>query len=253
MLHKSSCGFFFPILLMAMLLAACATGGNNPKMSDDEVSDVYYQMGVGYMEIGKIGIALEKLEYSLQKNPDNSQAHDAIAALYESIKIYDKAKLHYKASLELSPNDPSAMNNYGAFLCRQDEYTAGMNYLKRAIEDPLNNRKWFALTNAGICVNKQGHQQKAENYLRDALQLQPDFAPALLEMLKISYRQGKYTSARAFFQRYQGAVGDSAQTLWMAYQIERALGHHQQAEQYRNQLLDKFPNSEEARKIQGAL
>jgi type IV pilus assembly protein PilF len=243
---------FLLIPLMALLLAACVTDNNTRNMSDTELSNNYYQQGVGYMDLGKIEIAREKLEYALKINSDNSKAHDALAALYESIKVYGKAKEHYQASLELSPNDPSAINNFGGFLCRQGEYAAGMRYLQQAIDYPLNNRKWYALTNAGLCENAQGHQQQAENYLREALQLQPDFSPALLEMLRINYQQGDYIPARAFFQRYQGAVGDTPETLWMAYQIERALGHSKQAQQYRQQLLSQFPSSEYARKVQGA-
>jgi len=164
--------------------------------------------------------------------------------------MYDKAEQQYRESLELSPDNPQVENNYGAFLCKHGDYTQGMAYLKKAIARPLNNRKWYALTNAGRCEKRQGNSQQAERYFRSALQLQPEYPPALLEMLKISYQNGNYASARGFLQRYQGLVKDNAEILWYGWQIERALGHQQLAESYRRQLLEKFPNSEQALKVQ---
>lgn len=235
--------------LLVIFLGACASGSSDRK-SNKEISDLYYQMGVRYLQLGKVDIALEKLEYSLEKNPDNSAAHDALAALYDSIGMSGKAAEHYQEALDLAPDNPQAENNYGAFLCKRGDYAQGMAYLKKAIARPLNNRKWFALTNAGRCEIRQGNIQQAERYFRSALQLNPDYPAALLEMLKLSYKKGNYGSARGFLQRYQSVVKDNAEILWYGWQIERALGHQSLAESYRRQLLEKFPNSEQAQKVQ---
>lgn len=85
--------------LLVIFLGACASGSSDRK-SNKEISDLYYQMGVRYLQLGKVDIALEKLEYSLEKNPDNSAAHDALAALYDSIGMSGKAAEHYQEALD---------------------------------------------------------------------------------------------------------------------------------------------------------
>ena len=124
-----------------------------------------------------------------------------------------------------------------------------MALLKRAVAMPLNNRKWIALTNTGLCYLKLGEQKQAELEFRKALQIKPSYAPALFEMQKISYQNRNYMSARAFMQRYLAVANYNAETLWVGIQTERALGNKTLTEQYRQQLLTLFPMSNQAQQV----
>ena len=236
-------------LLLFLLLAACTSNNRPGTDKSEKEADLYLQMGVRYLEIGKTDVALERLEYSLKLKPDNSATHDVLAVLYEQIENYGKARIHFEKSIELSPDNPSTINNYGRFLCIHGDYEKGMQYLSQAMSMALNKRKWYAFTNAGICEYNHGNKKSSEHYYREALQLQPAYAPALLEMIQVSYDNGKYMSSRAFIERYQGVAKHTARTLLLAMETENALGNQDEAVEYRQQLLQKFPASDEAREV----
>ena len=117
----------------------------------------------------------------------------------------------------------------------------------------MNNRSWLALTNIGVCLMRQNDGSKAEGYFRQALQANPEYAPALQEMQKISYHNQQFMSARAFLERYLAVSKHSAETLWFAFQTERALGNPQAADDYKQQLLTLFPASKEAFDVKTAI
>lgn len=239
--------------ILALVLNACSFSTTDsdakPEYSDEEKALTNLDLGLRYMELGQLETALEKLNYALDLDSSNSRIHDALGVLYERIERNNDAEEHFQKALSLKPDDASAVNNYGRFLCDRGQYEQGLVHLKQAIAMPLNTRKWFAMTNAGICEYKQGHDEQSEQYLRTALEQQPNHAPALLGMVKITYKKGEHFKTRAFLDRYVGVAGQTAETLWYAVQTERQLGNSNQAEEYRQQLLQKYPLSDEAKKL----
>ncbi len=234
-------------LFAALLLTACVSDElNKTERPDSEVAETYLQMGVGYMELGKYNVAMDRLQYALDLDDDNASTHDALAVLYQKLNNNEEAVAHFKKSLKLDPNNPSAKNNYGRFLCDNGQYEQGMVYLKESLDMPTNSRKWYALTNVGICEYKHGNQVQAEQYLREALQLFPEYAPALQQMVIVSYDKKKYTSAKAFLERFLGVTKHTPTTLYYAMLIARADGNKDKAERYKTILIEKYPLSKEA-------
>lgn len=239
-----------PLFLLTVTLIAC-TSTTEKKTTDS--ADVYLQLGVRYLSMNKLEIAKENLQQALKKDSHNAQAHNALAFLYEKLNAYDDARDHYETALNLSPEDLGIQNNFGRFLCDRGEFEKGMALLTQASSTPLNDRQWLALTNAGRCQLAMKQQQKAEDYFRQALQLNDAYAPALQEMQKLSYQKGELWPAKGFLQRYLSVASHTPQTLWIALQTERALGNQKQAAEYQKQLLETFPLSEEAKLIKSAL
>jgi type IV pilus assembly protein PilF len=96
-----------------------------------------------------------------------------------------------------------------------------------------------------------GQRDLAIQYLKQALNQNGNYAPALLEMQKSSYQLGDYRAAQDYLQRYLGQESHTPATLWIAIQTEQALGNNSLANEYRNLLLDKFPMSNEAKQVSG--
>ncbi len=229
-------------------LAVCLLGcsGNAKKK---ELADIYLQLGVRYLNLNKLESSKENLKKAVEQEPDNAQAHNALGYLYERIERHQEAKEHYQKSLDLMPDDISIQNNFGRFLCERSEFDQGTELLKQALANLLNDRAWIAMTNLGLCQLGMGNSQKAKTYFKDALQLNPSYAPALLEMQKFSYQSGDHWAAKGYLQRYLEQASHTPGTLWIAIQTEQALGNPHLAGEYRKELLDKFPSSPEAKKI----
>lgn len=238
----------FALVPLIAVLAACGSASNT---KSDNSTDIHLQLGVRYLSMNKLELARDNLLLSLKEDSDNVQAHNALAFLYEKLNQPDKAKEHYESALDLKPDDLSVKNNFGRFLCEHSESEEGMELLVETSSSPLNDRQWLALTNAGRCQLGMGQKQQAETYFRQALQLNNAYAPALSEMQKIAYQNGDFWASKGFLQRYLGVADHTAETLWFATQAERALGNKELAKEYKKLLLEKFPLSNEAKKIVG--
>lgn len=231
-----------------MPLLAC---GLVDRGQNGDSGDIHLQLGVRYLSMNKLELAKENLLLALKSNSGNAQAHNALAFLYEKLNQNDSAKQHYETALGLAPDDLGVQNNLGRFLCERGELEAGMALLAQVSSNPLNDRQWLALTNAGRCQLSLGQKQQAENYFKQALQLDNSYAPALSEMQKIAYQNGDFWAEKGYLQRYLSVASHTSETLWFAAFTERALGNRELAREYKTLLLEKFPLSKEAKKIAG--
>ncbi|MGZ8929321.1 MAG: type IV pilus biogenesis/stability protein PilW, partial [Methylobacter sp.] len=169
---------FLTLAVFAGILAACTPLGKTG-VKKKETAETHLQLGVRYMNLNKLDIAKENLLKAVEYDSGNAQAHNSLAVLYEKLKQYDDAEDEYETALSLKPDDVGAQNNYGRFLCERGETDKGLALLTKAGSDPLNERSWMALTNAGLCLLNKGDKQQAEPYLRQALELNKTYAPAL--------------------------------------------------------------------------
>jgi type IV pilus assembly protein PilF len=246
-INSLACGVF-----LALALSSCASWTENAPKEED-LASIHVQLGVRYMDLNKLEVAKENLQLALKEDPQNPQAHNAFAFLYEKLNDYDNAKEQYEKALGLTPNDWSGQNNFGRFLCDRGEYEQGMTLLAQDLSTELNDRQWLALTNAGRCQLAMKQTQQAKAYFKQALILNSAYPPALLEMQKISYQSGEYWAAKGFLQRYLSVSAHTSGTLWFGMQTERALGNVELAKEYQKLLLEKFPLSDEAKQIQPVL
>lgn len=209
-------------------------------------SDVYVQMGIQYMEQGKLDTAAADLERAIDLDSGNSEAHNALGVLYGRLKRYDDAEQHFRKALSNNPENFSARNNFGRFLCGRGRYAEGMAQFRVVIDAPLYGQPWLPLTNAGICSRSVNRNAEAEDYLRRALQRNPGFAPALLEMAQLSHASRQYLSARGFLQRYREVAPDVPASLWLTAQNEMALGDRSSVAESLMLLRTRYPDSLEA-------
>ncbi len=240
------------VAVASLLLALPACSLFDSRVDSVDAADTQLQLGVRYMSMDKLAIAKEHLERSVDLNSKNVEAHNALAFLYEKLNDEESARESYEYALKLNAEDLSVLNNLGRFLCERGEYEEGMAYLDKAVRSPLNNRQWLATTNAGRCALAQKKSTMAEAYLRQALQRQPNYAPALESMQKLSYQNGDYWAAKGFYERFSSVSRQTAEALWYAYQTERALGNQEVAERYKSQLMESFPLAEETKRIYSA-
>jgi type IV pilus assembly protein PilF len=246
---------FTILLVLAQLCQACGLlpNFNSDSMSNDEKAILYMQMGTRYLAMDKLDIAKESLDKAMRLDSGNADIHNAMGSFYERIKEYDDAEKSYRTAVRKAPDNFNIKANFGRFLCERANYKPGMELLKEAVDQPMNNHQWFAYTGLGVCYYNQNDLINAETNFRQALLMKPDFAPALLEMQKISYQNHQYLSARAFLERYLSVAQHTPETLWIAFQTERSLDNTSSAEEYADLLFKNFPASKEAVEIKSTL
>jgi type IV pilus assembly protein PilF len=237
--------------LVVCFLTACATT-DDTKSVEGNAANVYLQLGVRYLNLNKLEIAKENLQHAIRLDSKNAQAFNALAFLDEKLNKMDDARSHYQTAIALTPDDLGIKNNYGRFLCEQGEIENGMALLITTTTDGLNERPWLAMTNLGRCYMQLAKYQEAETYFTQALQLNQNYPPALLEMQKINYQQGNFSAARVYLNRYAQVSEHTPESLLIAAQIEGAAGNAGMAKHYQTLLLTKFPLSTEAKQFKTA-
>ena len=89
----------------------------------------------------------------------------------------------------------------------------------------------------------------AENYLKHALSINPNLQPALYRLALLKFDAQSYLSARAYIERYMAITKPQPAALFLAYKIESKLKATDVADEYRMQILEDFPGSQQASEL----
>lgn len=242
------------ILGAAILLAACQSTPPASKESAQEerekLASLNTQLAVEYMRDGDNELALKKLAKAVEADPNYVDAYNAYALVYAQLGETDKAEANFKRAVGIDPSNSSAQNNYGQFLCQRKRYDEGQARFLEAVKNPLYRSPEIAYSNAGTCAMQAQDPVAAEAHFRAALQIDPQLAPALLQMAQLSYDQGNQLGARGYLQRYLAVAPHNARSLWLGIRIENALGDKDAVSSYTMMLKNKFPDSQEAGLLQ---
>ncbi|MCC5870152.1 MAG: type IV pilus biogenesis/stability protein PilW [Gammaproteobacteria bacterium] len=241
------------VVLTALVLAACVSTGPDRRSdgagSSEEAARINTDLGIGYFRQGRTEMALERLERAVEQDSRYPRAYAALAVIYQQIGETDKAERAFRSALRLSGRDPDLQNSYAVFLCNEGRYREADDFFNRAARDRLYATPEVALTNAGVCMREQGKTEQAEAYFRSALERNPRFPDALMQMTSLSLQADNLMGARAFLQRYFAAAPVSAEALWMGVQVERALGDLRTAGEYASRLREDFADSAQTREL----
>lgn len=245
-------------LLAAFLISGCTSNQTRPNMEDstgdlgDErespnkgASDIYVQLAVAYLREGQMDVALKQAKKAVDIDPTSVDARNVLALVYDRLGESTQAETHFKAGIRAHPKDPYIRNAYGTMLCRQNRYDEAGVQFQAALQNPLYKTPEVALTNAGICDLARNDRVQAEVKLRRALQQNPIYAVALMEMAKLSYENGEYLSSRAYLQRYLNVASHTPATLWLGIRTETRLGDQDAVASYSLMLRNEFPDSQE--------
>ncbi len=251
------------VLIAVFGLTGCQQGVVRADMEDDTGSlgttakkgtgDVYVRLAVVYMQQGKLGVALQNIKKGVAADPNNGEAHNVMAIIYNRLGEKGLAEKHFKQSKRLQPKNPYTLNAYGGFLCSEKRFKEADAQFKSALKNPLYKTPEVALTNAGICARRAKDLDMAEAYLRRALQHNNKFSVALFNMARISHDAGDALAARDFLKRYHQVAKFTAQSLWLAIQVESKLGDKNAVASYSMQLRGSFPDSTEVKLLRDSL
>lgn len=246
----------FAAFALATMLSACVTQTTVETKVPDQAapSDVAFKAKLHterageYYRIGNYGVAIDAANQALAAVPGYAPAHNMLGIIYLQLGEDAKAKQSLEKALQLAPNDSEVLNNYGWYVCQRQNPSQAMQYFQAALRNPLYNSPERALHNAGLCARKAGDMAQAEAQLRAALQRQPGFAPALLDLSDLLYGQGRIKEAESQLARHMQIVtSPSADALLLGVRLARATGDKTSEVGYVSQLRRRFPDSPQAK------
>lgn len=235
---------------LGLALTGCvSTSVLETSPASNEAAQLNLQLGIGYIQTGRFDVAQEKLKKALEYNSTLVEAHNALAILYEETGEKTLADREYQMAVQKAPEYALARTNYGRFLCANGKANEGEGQFLLAIADPELKNADAAYAGAGTCARALEATDRAGQYFRKALEINPFSTAALFEFASLSHEQGENEQARQLLQRYHNVASYSPASLWLGISVEKALGDRQIRQEYERLLLSKFADSQEARRL----
>lgn len=210
-----------------------------------KAADTRLNLGLRYLSQGDYEKAKFNLEKALEHNPESEDVHRGFAWFYEKVNEKELAKKHYNQALKLNDKNPSLLNQYGVFLCRNKQLKESLEMFEASANIVTNNDVSGTYENAGTCNLMVGENDKAEVFFRKALNHNPEQRDSLLGMARIEFDKGRFERTRSYISRYEKVAKHNSRSLWLALRTESHLGNMDGAASYAIKLENFFPDSEE--------
>jgi type IV pilus assembly protein PilF len=180
------------VAIVAHLIAACTPANNSDSpglVKTDPAADTYVQLARTYLSRGNTMVAFENAQKAVATDPKSVEGHTIMGLILQSRGDSNNAAKHYVKAKKLAPYDPFVSNAYGTYLCSNGLYGEADREFLTASKSPLNQAPWVALTNAGLCYERNGQYAMARQRLQSALALNSKFSQAS-EALKRLHGRG---------------------------------------------------------------
>lgn len=247
--------------MLAISLAACTTTTNGPRhanwgqgqdiatasdaSSNLQRAQIRYELAMGYFEQGKNTIALDEIKQVLALLPSSIDAWNLRGLIYMRLNEPTLAEESFRRSQSLDKANAIAANSLGLLLCSKQAYTEAYKQFRTAIAvGGLEVSR--AYMNQGRCQMQAGDSAAAETSFRQSLERDPMNPVSGYHLASLYYNQGRHEQARFYIRRINNGEFASAETLWLGWQIERALHNTIGASQLAEQIRQRFGLSHEA-------
>jgi len=241
--------YLLAALVACVLLSAC--GGGAAKKSSTDITanespgDLYVNMAAAYYQRGQMNEALDRALQGMAQDKRNPRAHYVLGIIYQRLGKTKEARQYFAEAVRIEPNNPDFLNAHGSMLCLERKYAEALAQFEKALADPLYRSPEVARMNAADCARRSNRRAESERYLREALSTNPNFAPALLAMAKLSFERGAYPDARHYMARYSRVGQTTPEALLLASRIEAQLGNKKGAKALAEALQARFPDAPE--------
>ncbi len=198
-MKKSRTRAIILLLFAIWTLVACATSGVSPE--DKKKAVAARNLGEAYLGDGNVNGALSEFLKSEKLDPQDPILYNDLGLVYMAKEKIDLATAQFEKAVELNPDYSVAKNNLGSAYLIREEWDKAIPVLESVVGDLLYATPHFPLTNLGWAYYNKGDYQKAREYLNKALDLQPDFFLAQLNLGRTDLATGHLHSALALFEK----------------------------------------------------
>lgn len=255
-MRKSGQICFLVYLLMVMLLiAGCVQqpieGGLTSQQLANrtkESAKIHTELAAEYLYRGQYRVAIEEVDAALSAVSRYAPAFNVQGLINMALNENQQAMTSFQQAIKYAPKDAEINNNFGWFLCERypNQIDQAMTHFNVALEDPLYATPEKSYANAGLCELKRNNHAAALDYFQQALLINSAFSPALIGLIEVDVARGDFTRAKTKLAHFTQNNQQTAKSLWLAIQIERAEQDRLAEDSYIFQLLKHFPDSDEA-------
>lgn len=238
------------LLLLLGTMVGCVSvsdGKNSIKFDNIQIADSRIALGLAYLEEGQWNKARENLERAVQVAPKYHYSLISFAHYLQKVGENEQAEQHYKIALRYSPNNGDLLNNYGAFLCRQDRFDEAQRAFAKAIIQPQYYLLSDSYENAALCALKEGDKDEAKIWFTKAVDHEPNRPLATVWLASIEVAENQLNDARLRLFYLHKQYGYRPNTLLKMIELESKAKRPNEMDKFANLLAKRFPESKEYR------
>lgn len=153
----------------------------------------------GYLalEFGEIHKATKALQQSVKKNKKDAQTLLLLGIAHRRLKEYSQAIVALRQALKVNPTSIDIIYNLGITLDDAQNYEAAIDVLEKGLEVAPNETDLLnAIAGASASA---GYTEDAEEYYREAIALEPDFAPFQYNLSQVLLQTGQWEEGWKLF------------------------------------------------------
>jgi Tfp pilus assembly protein PilF len=155
-------------------------------------------LGRAYFLLGQDEQAATAFELALRSNESNFLARLALGKVHWRQNKLEKAESEFRAVVESHPEFGEAHADYGIILAIRRNYSECLPQIQRGIE--LGYGEAIAYNYLGVCQAEQGHPWEAIHSYEKAVEIDPRYSAAYLN-LALQYRnRGNRAKALAYYE-----------------------------------------------------
>ena len=233
------------LVLLLLLIISCAP--KEEKKGKDWT--VYYDLGMSSYYAKNYSEAVANFHRALQVNPNEPKIWNALGLTYTEVKEYDKAVKAFKKALELDPKYTEAKMNLGILYMRMKKYRLAIKYLKEAVKDEFFDKKHIAFFYLAKVYNQLGDKAEYVRYLEKAVNYNPMYIEAQIELAQAYEELGEYKKAEDIYKNLiENNLGNSF-ILYKLAQVYYKQGKINEAKKIVRKLLFEEKLTEDQREM----
>jgi tetratricopeptide (TPR) repeat protein len=164
---------------------------------DTQNARLLQMLGLAYHSLRKNDMALCVFMECLKAAPDNPETLNNIALCYSKMGEYETAADFLKRAIQIKPGGLCFYNNLALQYRNMRKYHEAIAVLRSALELENDKTAWGLL---GGCYGELKDLKTAEACFQEALKIDPNYAPAHVDMASIYHLQGRWLEG---FREYE--------------------------------------------------
>lgn len=133
---------------------------NQQSQKNSQTINSYLTLAKAQLDNKQWQSAQKNLLKAQSLNPKNAITQSYLGFYSQQVGETKQAQIHYKKALSLSPNNPEILNQYGVFLCKQNDFTQAIKTFDQAIRHKSFIQLYLAYQNKGLCLYKKLNNSK---------------------------------------------------------------------------------------------
>ena len=160
---------------------------NQQSQKNSQTINAYLTLAKAQLDNKQWQSAQKNLLKAQNLNPKNAMTQSYLGFYSQQVGETKQAQIYYKKALSLSPNNPEILNQYGVFLCKQNDFTQAIKTFDQAIRHKSFTQLYLAYQNKGLCLYKKLNSSKINLNLtnsKTSKKIKRDIKRSLLAAIK---------------------------------------------------------------------